>query len=67
MVMLIVACLLSDPASCDKFRVDLLEEVTPQQCIVASQQILAEWQALHPDRHIERGRCVPVGRVGKDG
>jgi hypothetical protein len=66
MVMLILACLLSDPSSCKTFQMPLSEDITMMQCARFSQTIMADWQKYHPERHIERGRCVPADRVEHD-
>jgi hypothetical protein len=55
--LLILACLLKDPARCEEFHVPFIIEMNIVQCMWQSTIHAAEWTAAHPDWVIRKVRC----------
>ncbi|GEP04846.1 hypothetical protein [Methylobacterium oxalidis] len=67
MMILLSICLLAQPTTCREDRINLSYESTnPFLCLRHSQSALANWQAAHPEWHVERWRCAPRGSLPKD-
>lgn len=49
-------CMLMNPAECED-RSLLFVEVTPMQCMIGAQSVLAPWSSEHPRWRIESYRC----------
>jgi hypothetical protein len=54
--LVVVACLLREPARCESHQVPT-EPMGIVQCMVASQQYLVRWQADHPIWRVRRWTC----------
>ena len=58
MVQLIVlACLVANPARCDEVRLPAAAELSMMQCVWQSQMLAADWQNTHPGWVIRRLSC----------
>ncbi len=63
-----VACLFGQPASCRAFELQT-DAQQPVACLMAAQQLMAQWSQDHPKWTIkasERVRCAPMNRKGVD-
>ena len=49
-------CLLASPADCEE-RSLLFVEVSPMQCMLGAQEVLAPWSLEHPGWRIDSYRC----------
>ena len=64
--LLIVACLIDDPAQCkDIVLTYASESVTPLQCAMGAQPEIAKWITEHPRWQVARWSCRPAGRFAK--
>lgn len=60
MFIVMAICLLADASTCREERINFsFEDQTAMACIIAGQQVLAEWQNGHPEWQVRRWRCVP--------
>ncbi len=56
--------LIADPSSCREERLSFaFEGASPMACVMAGQQMLAQWQEGHPEWKIDKWRCVPRDRL----
>lgn len=55
--LLIVACLVKEPARCEEFHVPFVDEMNVVQCMWQSTIHAAEWAANHPEWRIKKIRC----------
>jgi hypothetical protein len=55
--LLIVACLVKEPARCEEFHVPFVDEMNVVQCMWQSTIHAAEWAADHPEWQIKKIRC----------
>lgn len=64
MFIVMAICLLADASSCREERINFaFEDQNPMGCVVGGQQMMASWQASHPEWRIDRWRCVPRSRL----
>lgn len=61
MTLIVTLCLVSNPTDCHPVRVPLFLAVTPQQCVVAAQTVMAENQKLWEDERVTRYTCKARG------
>lgn len=67
MLILLSICLVAEPERCREDRIDLSYEASsPSICLRNSQSAIANWQAAHPEWHINRWRCAVRGSLPKD-
>lgn len=55
-ILIFTACLLADPDRCTYHR-NRYVDVTPMQCLMAGQAILAKWQTDNPAWRVTEWRC----------
>jgi hypothetical protein len=55
--MVLVYCLISDPAQCIEQRPRFEDELTPAACLMTAQQVALEYVKEHPQYHFSRWRC----------
>ena len=56
--LVILACLIDDPAKCREFEVKFEEEVTMQQCVQSSMINLTHWFRENENWKIEKFKCI---------
>ncbi|GJD43556.1 hypothetical protein AFCDBAGC_1408 [Methylobacterium cerastii] len=67
MLILLSACLLSQPTQCHDDQIPMSYQGTnPFICLRHAQSVLAEWQAAHPELHVAKWRCAVRGTVPRD-
>ena len=59
--LVILACLLKDPARCDTFRVPFQPGMSMHQCAWHSQLQAAHWAGEHPEWLIRKFSCALPG------
>ena len=57
-VMVIVACLSTEPGQCRDFEVQLDDTATMQTCALFGQAEVAEWKRSHPKYDVSKYRCL---------
>lgn len=57
--LLIIACLLREPARCEEFHVPFAAGMNVVQCMWQSTIHAAQWAGEHPGWRIRRIRCEP--------
>ena len=55
--LVILACLVKDPAHCERFQIPFQEEMNMAQCSWHSQFQAVEWVSEHPDWTLKRFTC----------
>lgn len=55
--LIILACLLREPAHCEAFHVPFMARMTTGQCLQRSAVQAAQWTAEHPDWVIRKISC----------
>lgn len=61
MELVLIACLIANPAECREDRIAMLELPGPVACLIVAPQVAADWMAAHPKWAVARWRCAPVG------
>jgi hypothetical protein len=56
-----VACLIAEPARCEQRAIPALLDVTEQQCMSVSQQLLAAWAGRNDGYRVRSWTCREVG------
>lgn len=56
-VLIVTACLIGQPGTCQDYRVPIYEPITVEQCNMVGMPIVASWSAGNPDKKIMRWRC----------
>lgn len=64
--LLFVACLYTEPDKCRE-RSLVFTGITPMQCMMGAQPILAEWVETHPHAQIRSWHCRAVTFAERDG
>ncbi|WP_020179670.1 hypothetical protein [Methylopila sp. M107] len=63
MELVLLACLVEEPAACREERLVMsLSELAPIACLAAAPAAIAEWSEGHPDRSVARWRCEASDR-----
>ncbi len=57
---IISACLVSDPAACNDYRIPLAESVDPTRCVMNAPPHIARWASEHPGLVITKFQCRPA-------
>lgn len=57
--LVILACLLAEPATCDRFQVPFLGDLKPLQCLLEGQLHMKAWAEAHPSWQVMSWRCGP--------
>lgn len=55
--LIVIACLMSEPATCDRFPVPFQEPMGMMECLRESQIQIASWAAEHPNWRVRRWIC----------
>lgn len=64
--LVIVACSVLHGAQCREITLTYsTESVTPLQCLMGAQPVIAEWVWSHPNWTVSKWSCRPAGRYAK--
>lgn len=63
--LLFVACLAGSPEECRE-RSLIFSDITPMQCLMGAQPVLAKWVETHPNERIRTWRCRTVSFAERD-
>lgn len=55
--LIVVACLIAQPARCEAFQLPFEQPMGMMQCMVQGQLHLVEWLADRPEWRVERWTC----------
>jgi len=63
--LVLLACLVSNPSSCQDVGVVYAENLTPMQCMMQAPPQMAKWVGEHPGWKITKWTCRRPGRYAK--
>ncbi|WP_042249010.1 hypothetical protein [Paracoccus sp. PAMC 22219] len=63
--LLFVACLSTQPATCQDRSMLFSDEIGLMACTMGAQAHLAQWAARHPHERVARWKCQAVDRSGR--
>lgn len=67
LVLVLIACLISDPTSCKQFNIHFNgHATTPMQCMMVSMQELAKWKDQHPQYMPKKWKCLLQSQLYED-
>jgi hypothetical protein len=56
-VLIVTACLIGEPGTCQDYRLPSYEMMTVEACTFTAMPVLASWAAANPDKKIVSFRC----------